>query len=190
MTAAEYLAFEERAGARHEFRAGVVTPVPGCDIGHSFVNENLVVAVGSRLRHTACRTASRSLRLLVGPTGLYTYPDLMVLCGPPEFDPLDRNTVVNPTVVLEVLSPSTAAYDRGPKFRQYQRIPSVREIVLVAQDEPVVEAFARQPDGRWLLSTFEGPEAVFELTSVPVRVPLADVFRGVTFPPAVPPSAG
>lgn len=130
---------------------------------------------------------SSDQRLKASRTGLYTYPDIMILCGPPEFDPQNANTILNPAVVIEVLSPSTEAYDRGVKFRHYQKLPSVREIVLVNQDEPVIEVFARQADGRWVLGTFEDQAGSFALTIVPVTVSLADVYRDVTFPDAPPP---
>ena len=111
---------------------------------------------------------------------------IVVLCDPPEYDPDDRDTLLNPQVIIEVLSESTEKYDRGAKFRQYQQIPSLREYVLVAQDEPVVERFVRQPNGDWLLTTFADPAGELALTTVPVAVPLAEVYRGVAFPETPP----
>jgi Uma2 family endonuclease len=109
----------------------------------------------------------------------------MIICDRPEFDPADRNTLLNPQVVFEVLSPSTESYDRGTKRRHYEKLQSVREVVLVSRDEPVIEVYSRQPNGTWLLTTFEDPAGEFALTSVPVSVPMVDAYRGVEFPPRV-----
>lgn len=122
------------------------------------------------------------MRVLVERTGLYTYPDLLILCGPGEFDPLDRDTLLNPTAIIEILSPSTEKYDRGAKFRHYQQIPSLKEYLLVAQDEPVCERFVRQEDGSWALIAFVGLNDMLKFHSVPVQIPLLDVYAGITFP--------
>ena len=121
-------------------------------------------------------------RVLVDRTGLYTYPDFLIVCGEVETAEGDPDTITNPRVIVEVLSPSTERYDRGAKFRNYQQVPSLTEYVLVAQDEAVVERFTRQADGSWALVSFVGLEAVLELRSVAVRVPLADIYAGVEFP--------
>src|SRR5262245_54952093 len=175
LTTAEYLAFERNAEQKHEFVNGEMFAMAGASPEHNSVTENLSIEIGSRLKGGPCRTYSRDLRVKVHRTGLYTYPDLIVVCGKPEFDPLHRDTLVNPQVVFEVLSPSTESYDRGAKFRHYQQLPSVREYVLVSQDRAQVDRFVRQPDETWVLTVFADPAAEFSLATVPVHFPLADV---------------
>ena len=195
LTLAEYLARERTAEYKSEFVDGVMYPLhrdaawnmAGASRAHNRVNENLSVEIGTRLKGTGCQSFSRDLKVRAGPAGPYYYPDLAVVCGPPEFDADRDDTLLNPTVLVEVLSESTEGYDRRLKFRQYQHIPSFREYVLVAQDEPFVERWVRQPDGVWLPQPpAVGPDAVLTLSTIPVSVPLADVYAGVTFPETPP----
>ncbi len=185
LTAAEYLVIERAAEFKSEFYAGEMFAMAGTSCEHNTVNENLSTELGARLKGGPCRTFSRDLRVRVERTGLYCYPDLVIVCGPAEYAAEDRDTLVNPRVVFEVLSPSTERYDRTTKFRHYQQLPSVEEYVLVAQDEPWCERYVRQADGAWAQVLFVGLDAVLELKSVPVAVPLADVYAGVAFAPAV-----
>ncbi len=181
LTAAEYLAVENAADFRSEFYDGEMFLMAGASPPHNYVKDNLNGELYLRLRGTPCRTASSDQRVRV-PSGLYTYPDIVVVCGRPEYDPLDPNTLANPAVVVEVLSPGTETYDRGVKLRHYQRIESLREVVLASQDRMLVEVYARQPDGRWLHTAFDDPAGELEVPSLAVRVPLADVYRGVELP--------
>jgi Uma2 family endonuclease len=183
LTAAEYLAIERDAPVKSEFYAGEMFAMAGASREHNTINENLSGELHARLKGSPCRTFSRDLRVLVDRTGLYTYPDLVIVCGAPEYDAEDRDTLVNPRVVIEVLSPSTERYDRTTKFLHYRQLASVEEYVLVAQDAAWCERFVRQPDGSWAQVPFVGLDAVLELKSVPVAVPLADIYAGVSFPP-------
>lgn len=182
LTPAEYLTIERKAATRSEYYRGEMFAMAGASYEHNVVKDNLVLELGARLRDSSCRTLSSDMRVLIPATGLFTYPDLVILCGTPEFADTEGDVLLNPQVIIEVLSDSTEKYDRGAKFRQYQQIPALREYVLVSQDEPVVERFVRQADGDWLLTTFTGQTGEFALTTVPVAVPLAEVYRGVTFP--------
>jgi Uma2 family endonuclease len=179
LTPAEYLAREEKAETWSEYFAGEIFAKEETSIEHNQIKENLSGELGYRLKNSPCQSFSSDQRLKVDPTGLYTYPDLMIVCGPVERDPINRHTIVNPTVLLEVLSPSTEAYDRGAKFLQYQTIPSVREIVLVGEIARVVQVFERQEDGSWSLRTFADPSVSIRLSSVAIEIPMSDVFRGV-----------
>jgi Uma2 family endonuclease len=134
LTVAEYLAIEARAEFRSEFHDGEMFLVPRSGPAHNKVKENLIVEIGGRLKGSRCRTYSSDQRVKVKRTGLYTYPDLIIVCGKPETDPDDPDTITNPQVVFEALSPSTERYDRGTKFRHFKKLPSVQEIVLVSQD--------------------------------------------------------
>jgi Uma2 family endonuclease len=114
--------------------------------------------------------------------GRYAYPDIVIVCGEWRYAANDPHTLLNPVVIIEVLSESTRDYDRGDKLRMYQLTPGLREYVMVAQDEPVAERIVRQDDGTWRFDTFVGPDAVLTFSSVPAAVPLAEVYAGVTFP--------
>ncbi|MBX9622303.1 MAG: Uma2 family endonuclease [Gemmataceae bacterium] len=182
LTEEEYLARDRAATVKSEFLDGVIYAMAGASYAHNVVNDDLARHLGNQLAGGPCRTLSRDMRVKVRATGLNTYPDLIVLCGPPEFDGDRTDTLLNPTVLIEVLSDSTASYDRGTKFRHYKRIPSLREYVMVAQDEPAVDRYVRQADGTWAHSDFVGLDAVVEFAGVPARVRLADIYAGVTFP--------
>ncbi len=182
LTASEYLAIERTASFKSEFHDGEMFAMAGASREHNAIKDNIIVELGIQLRGGGCRTFSSDQRVRVEATGLYSYPDIVLLCGKGEYDPLDRDTLVNPTAIVEVLSPTTEAYDRGAKFRQYREIRTLQEYILVSQVEPVVERFTREPDGIWSMATFVGRDAVLELICVPVRVPLAEIFRGIEFP--------
>jgi Uma2 family endonuclease len=115
-------------------------------------------------------------------TGLYTYPDVLVVCGPREFAAEDKHSIINPNVIIEVLSPSTEKYDRGAKLRNYQKIPTLQEYIMVYQDEAVCERLTRHADGSWTFAFVAGLDATLKVTSIPVEVALADIYRDVTFP--------
>jgi Uma2 family endonuclease len=182
MTVAEYLAIENAAERKSEFYDGEMFLMAGASPAHNFIKENLIGELFTRLRGGPCRTVSSDQRVKVDATGLFTYPDIAIICGRSEFDADDPLALTNPLVLIEVLSPGTAVYDRGTKFRHYQQMPSVREVVLVSQDRVFVEVFVRQPDGSWRLTVADDPAGELALSTVPVRVPLADVYRGVEVP--------
>jgi len=182
LTAKEYLEIERKARFKSEFFNGEIRAMICTSREHNRVKENLVIEIGSRLKGGPCQTFSSDQRVLVEATGLYTYPDIVVLCDPGTYDPADQDTLTNPTAIVEVLSPSTERYDRGAKFRNYQQIPSLKEYVLVAQDEAVCERYLRQEDGSWALISFVDLAATLAFTSVNARIPLADAYAGVTFP--------
>jgi Uma2 family endonuclease len=186
LTASEYLEIERRAKFRSEFFQGEMFAMAGGSHEHNRVKENLVIELGIRLKGGPCQTYSSDQRVLVEATGLYTYPDIVILCGEGTYDAADRDSLTNPTAIIEVLSPSTEKYDRGSKFRNYQQIPSLIEYVLVAQDEAVCERYVRQENGSWAVISFVGLSANLEFTSVPASIPLVDVYGGVTFPETPP----
>ena len=181
LTEDEYLRIEDAAFERSEFYRGEMFLMAGAAGSHNFIKDNLIRHLGNRLDGSGCRTASSDPRVRI-PTGLYTYPDLVVVCGTPEYHPKDRHTLTNPRAIIEVLSPSTAEYDRGAKLTHYQQVPSVAEVALAAYDRRAVEVFTREPDGRWLYTAFTDPAGHFELFSLSVRVPLADVYRDTDVP--------
>lgn len=182
LTPAEYLARERTAAFKSEYYRGETFAMAGASREHNSAKENLIGELYTRLKGSPCRTYSSDQRVKVSATGLYTYPDLVLVCGKAEYDPLDRDTLLNPAAIVEVLSPSTEKYDRGAKFRQFQQVPSVQEYILVSQEEPLCERFVRQADGSWNLTTVAGLDGELAFTTVPARIPLADIYNGVTFP--------
>lgn len=182
LTPAEYLAIERKADFKSEFYRGEMFCMAGANRAHVVARDNLAGELHSVFKGSSCRAYSVDMRVKVQATGLYTYPDIAIVCGEPQFEDNVLDTLLNPRVLVEVLSPSTEAYDRGEKFTQYRQVPSLQEYVLVAQNRPLVERHVRQPDGSWLMTEFAGLEQVLEFTSVPARVPLAEIYRDVTFP--------
>ena len=191
LTESEYLAIERGAEFKSEYVNGEMFPLhepgprgmAGARYAHNRIKENLVLAIGGRLLDGPCQTLSSDMKVKVPPSGPYYYPDVLIVCDEPEFlDSDSTDVLLNPAVVFEVLSDSTEGYDRGFKFRQYQKIPTLKELVLVAQDEMVCERFVRQVDDTWLLTTFDKPNGEFSLSTLSVRVPMAEIYRGVVLP--------
>ncbi|HKV09458.1 MAG TPA: Uma2 family endonuclease, partial [Thermoanaerobaculia bacterium] len=131
------------------------------------------------LKRSPCRVCPGDQRVHIPATGLYTYPDAVVVCGEPRFEDERLDTLLNPTLLVEVLSPSTEAYDRGKKFEHYRSIESLAEYLLVSQTEPRVEQFLRQEDGIWLFKAFAGLDATLLLPSLRCAVPLAEIYDKV-----------
>jgi|ERR1051326_1819689 Uma2 family endonuclease len=180
MTAEEYLAAERAAEFRSEYYDGCVFAMAGASFPHSIITMNLGAELREALRKR-CFVMSSDARLRVSPGRVFTYPDVMAVCGEPRFADDQKDTVLNPTLIVEVLSPSTEAHDRGFKFARYRELESLREYVLVSQKEPRVEKFVRQGSGQWLLSEYVGLEAVCRFESVDCQIALADIYENVSF---------
>ncbi len=176
MTPEEYAAFEEKADERHEFFNGEIFAMAGGSETHSLLTANVLRRLGNALDKRPCRVYESNMRVKVEATGLETYLDASVVCGPSKFHDLTRQALLNPLLLVEVLSESTETYDRGKKFWHYRQIPSLREYVLVSQTGPLVEVFTRQADNQWLLRPCEGLEAVLWLESVEAEIPMRDVY--------------
>ncbi|HKC66143.1 MAG TPA: Uma2 family endonuclease, partial [Pyrinomonadaceae bacterium] len=161
---------------------GLVYAMAGESPEHSTICFNLAVSVGTQLKDTPCRGFSPNMKVRAGKSGLYAYPDLMVVCDEPIFHDEQRDVVTNPTVIFEVLSRSTEAYDRGEKFLRYRsEIETLRDYVLVSQDRPRIELFSRQPDGTWPCSEITGLAEVLSLPSINCEIALADVYSRIVF---------
>lgn len=180
LTPEQYLEIERAAERKSEYHGGRMFLMAGATEAHVLITTNFGIALGIRLRDSSCRTYTTDLRLKVNEAGLYTYPDVMVACGTPRFEDSRRDTLLNPVVIVEVLSPSTEAYDRGSKFEFYGKLNSLREYVLVAQDRHYVEHFVRQAEGEpWLRTELSGLSATLELPSIGCQVPLAEIYHKV-----------
>ena len=176
----EYLAAERRSETKHEYDRGFIVAMAGASRWHNRIALNLGAELRAHLKGRPCEAFVSDMRVLVEETELYTYPDLAMVCGEPRFLDAEVDTLLNPVAIVEVLSPSTEAYDRGKKFAHYRRIPSLVEYVLVAQDRPLIERFTRRGD-EWVLATFEGLDAALALESAGVRVPLREIYDRVDF---------
>jgi Uma2 family endonuclease len=156
----EYLAWERAQPEKHEYVGGDVFAMGGASLTHSGLVANLVGELHALLRGKPCVALPSDLRVRIPSTGAYTYPDVSIVCGRPELEDSARDTLLNPTVLIEVLSPTTEAYDRGKKFEGYRSIASLRDYLLVSSTEILVEHFARQEDGAWLLRVYRAGERV------------------------------
>lgn len=178
----EYLALERRAEHKSEYFSGEIFAMSGATREHNIITLNIASELRSRLKGRPCETYSADMRVKVDPTGLYTYPDVVVVCGEPHFDDAHQDTLTNPTLIIEVLSESTEAYDRGEKFAHYRKIESLREYVLVTQSRRRIECYARQQNGLpWVLSEESRPGASITLTSIACALSVAEVYDRITF---------
>lgn len=186
LTPEQYLEAERSADFRHEYYNGHIYAMSGGSYQHAQIIGGLVRELGNALKKRPCSVVPRDLRLRVSPDGLYTYPDVVVICGDPRFADDRRDTLLNPVLIAEILSPSTEAYDRGFKSAQYRTVESLEEYALVSQAEARVEVFRRQTGGHWLLSEAVGLEAVCHFESLDCAIPLAEIYAKVTFSPGDP----
>ena len=180
-TPQEYLALERKSETRNEYYNGEIFAMAGASREHNLIVANLLRDIGNQLEDRPCESYPSHMRVSVEATGLYTYPDVSVVCGEPRFQDREVDTLLNPTVIVEVLSPSTEAYDRGDKFRHYRRIDSLREFVLISQDRMMVERYTRQGND-WVLSDLTDPDQVLKLESIGCQIPLNRIFAKITFP--------
>ena len=178
ITPEEYLALEEKADHKSEYHDGEIFAMAGGSANHNQIAINLTSAFAQLFRQKPCRVFMSDMRLRIQQSGLYTYPDVMVVCGKIEFAPKRDDTVLNPIVIVEVWSDSTQAYDRGEKFAMYRQIPSLQEYVMIDQNRPYLEHFRR--DGHfWVLETLEQMDAILTLPSVICEVPFSVIYEKV-----------
>lgn len=183
---ADYLALEETSEVKHEYFDGEIFAMAGEKVVHGLIAANCIGELRSATKARGCRAYTSDVMVLT-PTGLGTYPDLSIGCGEPRYEDDKERVLLNPQLIVEVLSESTEACDRGKKFDHYQSIESLREYVLVAQDRPHVDHFARQADDRWILTAYEGLEAAIEFPTLGRSIPMAEVYANVEFPSDEPP---
>lgn len=181
-TPEEYLEIERAADHKSEHVNGEIVAMSGATYTHTKIATNVTVEIRSRLCGTDCEALTSDIRVQTSATH-YCYPDLTVVCGKPLLADHYRDTILNPVLVLEILSPSTADYDSGLKFERYKRIESLREYVLVWQDRPQIGRWLLTDSG-WISSVVEGLDAAIHLDSVGIDLPLAAVYGRVDFPPS------
>jgi Uma2 family endonuclease len=178
-TPEEYLALERQAEYKSEYFNGEIFAMTGASRRHNLVAANVLASLHGQLRKRPCEIYPSDMRVKVSPTGLYTYPDVVIVCGEPIFDDTQRDTLLNPTVLVEVLSKSTASYDRGEKFEHYRKLDSLAEYLVIAQNKYHVEHYIRQPDNRWLLSETDDIRETNHLSSIECDLALADIYDKV-----------
>jgi Uma2 family endonuclease len=184
----QYLALERAALTKSEYLDGKIYPMAGTIHGmagaseqHDLIVTNLIGELRTQLKGRPCRTYPSDMRVEVGQSGLFTYPDVSVVCGSPRLHDTIGDMLQNPNVIFEVLSPTTEAYDRGAKFAQYRRIDSLTDYVLVSTLEPRIEHFVRQPDDRWLLSETVDLSASIVIESIDCGLPVAEIYDRIEF---------
>jgi Uma2 family endonuclease len=184
----EYLVYERESPDRHEWLDGLIYAMAGESPEHSLICANVIAVLNTRLRGKPCAVYSPNMKVYsrlpkeIGLKGLFSYPDATVVCGQPIFHDQHRDVLVNPQVVIEVLSPTTERYDRGRKFLRYQQNSSLTDYVLVAQDYPSVQHYVRQRKGNWLYSATTELTATVFLDSIGCGLPLAEIYERIEFP--------
>ena len=178
LTPEEYLAFERKATTKHEYLNGQIVAMSGASFAHNFITVNIATSLNVQLMEGECRVATSDMRVKVTQIDSYFYPDVVVVCGAPRAEDDTFDTLLNPTLIVEVLSPSTEGYDRGEKFEHYQQIASLKDYILISQDEVHVEYYYRQ-ENEWLQTEFVELEDVLSLQSIGCELRLSDIYRRV-----------
>ena len=181
-TPEQYLEMDRQADHRSEYVNGEILAMAGASRIHNLIVTNIVREVSTRLRGRPCETYSNDMRVKISPVR-YTYPDVVVACDQPQFTDSHLETLTNPIVVLEVLSPSTETDDRGWKFAHYRQLATLTDYLLVSQDKPFVEHYTRQTDNQWILTELSGLDAVLRLPSLDCELPLSEIYERVEFSP-------
>lgn len=189
-TVDQYLAMERASQERYEYLDGEIFLMAGENLKHGDISVNIVASLANQLRGKLCRTLTKDTKVRSGPKptefqdtkGLYSYPDILVVCGEPEYHDAKRDVILNPKVLIEVLSESTEAFDRGVKMTRYQTWnPSLTDVLLVCQDKPHIDHFTRTDDGTWTLRQVIGLDGQVVLGSIACTLNLVDVFDRVSF---------
>jgi len=178
----EYLERERRAEYKSEYLAGEIVAMAGAKRKHNLISSNVTTSLGVQLRDNPCEVYANDMKVRADQARQYSYPDVVVVCGEPQFQDNEDDVLLNPTVVVEVLSPSTEAKDRGEKFLRYRQIASLTDYLLITQNERRVEQFTKQSDGSWrLVETFDAGEV--DLDSIGCTLSIADIYNKVKLEP-------
>ena len=180
-TVDEYLERERVSDLRHEYHDGKIVAQAGGSESHSLIIVNVGASLHTQLRKTSCAVHSSDLRVRIESANAYVYPDVTVVCGDAHFIDERRDTLLNPTVIIEVISPSTQKYDRGYKAQKYRTIPSLQEYLIIEQQSPYVEHYLRKSEFQWLLNVANQLDHVIELVSLNCTLLLSDIYERVTF---------
>jgi Uma2 family endonuclease len=177
-TPEEYLVIDRQSDFKNEYLNGEIFAMTGASRKHNLITINVATSLNSQLKGRQCEVYANDMRVKVSSSGLYTYPDVVV-CGSPEFEDIEIDTLINPALIIEVLSKSTEGYDRGDKFGHYRKLESLLEYVLISQDKHHLEHYIRQSDNQWLLSEAGDLQARIDLPSIDCKLGLADIYDKV-----------
>lgn len=180
MTAEDYLAWERASPTKHEYFSGEVVAFAGASIDHAQIVLNIASLLHIQGRGQGCRTLTNDIRVRVGAVKAYTYPDILIVCGEMQFADEQKDTLLNPTVIIEVLSPSTTMIDRVQKLDLYTSLPSLQEYLLVAQHKPQIDQYVREADGSWRYKQYRVLDAELVLPSVGCAFSVSKVYENVT----------
>ncbi|MGB3535835.1 MAG: Uma2 family endonuclease [Microcoleaceae cyanobacterium] len=180
-TPEEYLILEEQSETRNEYHDGEIVPMSGGTVNHNSIIVNLVAFLKFAFRGQNKSLFTSDVRLWIPESNRYTYPDVQIICGEVAYHENRKDTIINPTVIIEVLSQSTEAYDKGDKFKYYRSIPSFQEYIIINQYQCEVEQYVKTENNKWLVSYLESEEAVLSLNSVEFEISLRDIYEGVEF---------
>jgi len=183
ITPEEYLSMERQAEYKSEYFDGEIFAMAGASEAHNQIVINVLIEIGTQFKKRPCKVYANDMRVKVSPTGLYTYPDIVAVCEQRHFDDDQKDTLLNPTVIIEVLSSSTADYDRGTKFEQYRSLDSLKEYILIAQDKCHIEHYVRQANHQWVLSETNDLQDMMELPSIQCSLAVYDVYDKVEIVP-------
>jgi Uma2 family endonuclease len=179
LTAQDYLAWERQQETRHEYLNGQIFAMTGASRAHNVLCLNLAASLHQQFRGKPCEVYANDMRVKVSETGMYTYPDLVVACGEPRFEDQAVDTLLNPVLIIEILSDSTERYDRGAKFSHYRSLPSLQEYLLVSQTECRIEHYVRQPGNHWLLTEYQDLHDCIDLNSLGSQLTLSEVYERI-----------
>ena len=180
-TVTEYLEMEEAATVKHEYYKGEIFAMSGAKVPHNRILKNTLIALGKKLAGKSCEPFGSDQRIHIEKNTLFTYPDISIICGEVETLNNDEWNVLNPTVIIEVLSPSTKNYDRGEKFKLYRDIATLREYILIDSESVNVEAFYINKDGNWELKEYKNSNEILSLQSVQTSLALKEIYEGLNF---------
>ena len=182
ITPEQYLKQERETETRSEYLNGRVLARALSNANHNMIAVNIGAELHCQFKNRPNQVYTSQMRVHIKGVGKYAYPDVSVVCGEAQFEDEEVDTLLNPTILFEILSPTTEAYDRGGKFAHYRRIPTLQEYVMVAQNQPLVEHYARHGE-QWTLTEYRSFEATLELPSIQCRIPLTEIYDKVAFPP-------
>jgi Uma2 family endonuclease len=181
ITADEYLRLERKADFKSEFYRGEIVAMEGASRFHNRVKENLAGEIYQQLKASPCQSFSSETKVYVERTGNYFYPDILIVCGNAEYQDNNLDVLLDPTVIIEVLSPCTENFDRGMKMLNYQRVSSLREYLVVYQDQPLIQHYAKQADDTWVQTRFEGMSATLKLLEGKAAIPFEEIYNRIEF---------
>lgn len=180
MTVQEYLEFERESDAKHEYLNGEVFAMAGASANYNLVTGNTYAALHAQLRKRPCLIFTNDMRVHIPATDLYTYPDIVIVCNAPQYEDKGKDTLLNPTLIIEVLSPSTENYDRGRKFQHYRSLSSLKEYILISQENYHIEHYIRQ-ENKWILTDIMDATATINLPSTDCTLTMSDIYEKVDF---------